>query len=202
MKGGYTDNYYMQMAQNIRRYKGVRPIPELHGHAPRSRSTAISRTGSRSKVEYRDTVGDTFHRDYNGYGGLHYTNDSGRNDIVTSKVAVDREDGLLLRARRTTPLTPHTGTNWMLLLIDADQNPKTGWYGYDYLINQRVVDAKTTTIMRYDSDAPDDPWVEAAQAELPLLGQGAGAGRAAQAPRACRATHSPSISTGATIRPI
>ncbi|MCP4645505.1 MAG: hypothetical protein GY851_33990, partial [bacterium] len=24
MKGGYTDNYYMQMAQNIRRYKGVR----------------------------------------------------------------------------------------------------------------------------------------------------------------------------------
>ena len=31
MKGGYTDNYYMQMAQNIRRYKGVRPIPELRG---------------------------------------------------------------------------------------------------------------------------------------------------------------------------
>ncbi len=31
MKDGYTDNYYMQMAQNIRRYKGVRPIPELTG---------------------------------------------------------------------------------------------------------------------------------------------------------------------------
>jgi hypothetical protein len=27
MRGGYTDNYYMQMARNIRRYKGVRPIP-------------------------------------------------------------------------------------------------------------------------------------------------------------------------------
>jgi len=25
MKGGYSDNYYMQMAQNIRKYKGVRP---------------------------------------------------------------------------------------------------------------------------------------------------------------------------------
>ena len=22
-------------------------------------------------------------------------------------------------------ITPHTGTNWMLLLIDADQDPKT-----------------------------------------------------------------------------
>jgi len=31
MKDGYTDNYYMQMAQNIRRYKGVRPIPEYTG---------------------------------------------------------------------------------------------------------------------------------------------------------------------------
>ena len=29
MKDGYTDNYYMQMAQNIRLYKGVRPVPEL-----------------------------------------------------------------------------------------------------------------------------------------------------------------------------
>ena len=32
MKGGYTDNYYMQMAQNIRKYKGVRPIPEQRGY--------------------------------------------------------------------------------------------------------------------------------------------------------------------------
>ena len=31
MKGGYTDNYYMQMAENIRRYKGVRPMPVSNG---------------------------------------------------------------------------------------------------------------------------------------------------------------------------
>jgi hypothetical protein len=29
MKGGYTDNYYMQMVQNIRRYKGVRAAGKL-----------------------------------------------------------------------------------------------------------------------------------------------------------------------------
>jgi len=33
VKGGYTDNYYMQMAQNLRRYKGARPIPRLEGYA-------------------------------------------------------------------------------------------------------------------------------------------------------------------------
>ncbi|MEI2723002.1 MAG: hypothetical protein V9H26_05510 [Verrucomicrobiota bacterium] len=50
-------------------------------------------------------------------------------------------------------LTPHTGANWMLLLIDADQNPDTGWYGYDYVINQSVVDDRTTTIQRYAPNA-------------------------------------------------
>ncbi len=43
----------------------------------------------KADVEYRDTIGDTIHRDYPGYGGLHYRNDSGRNDLVTCKVAVD-----------------------------------------------------------------------------------------------------------------
>ena len=156
MKGGYTDNYYMQMAENIRRYKGVRPIPELRGH------TAIKVDGDPSdwkqvKVEYRDTLGDTAHRDYKGYGGLHYTNDSGRNDIVTCKVAVDR-DRIYFLAETNEPLTTNTGPNWMLLLIDADKNPKTGWYGYDFLINHSIVDDKTTTIKRYDSKTKS--WVE------------------------------------------
>jgi len=168
MKGGYTDNYYMQMAQNIRRYKGVRPIPELRGE----RSMAIDgrfEDWEPVAVEFRDTVGDTFHRDYPGYGGLHYTNDSGRNDIVTSKVAVDGEHVYFYVAARDR-LTPHTDKNWMCLLIDADRNHETGWYGYDYLINGRVVDGKTTLCMRYDAADPDHPWVE--QSRLPYRTSG------------------------------
>ena len=86
MKGGYTDNYYMQMAQNIRRYKGVRPIPEMNGLAEMAIDGEFADWGAVG-VEYRDTAGDTFHRNYKGYGGLHYTNDSGRNDIITCKAA-------------------------------------------------------------------------------------------------------------------
>ncbi len=167
MKGGYTDNYYMQMAQNIRRYKGVRPIPESHGY------TAINVDGDfkdwqKVKVEYRDTIGDTAHRDYNGYGGLHYKNDSGRNDIVTCKVAVDRKM-VYFYAETNSPLTPHTDKNWMLLLIDADRNPKTGWYGYDYLVNKSIADARTTTIMRYDSKAKS--WVQAGKLDYRYKGK-------------------------------
>jgi hypothetical protein len=158
MKGGYTDNYYMQMAENIRRYKGVRPIPELVG-LRRIKIDGRFDDWVGVEMEYRDTIGDTFHRDYDGYGGLHYTNNSGRNDIVTSKVALDREN-IYFYVETRDILTSHTDTNWMLLLIDADLNPETGWFGYDYLINQRVLDEQTTTLMRYDPREANLPWRE------------------------------------------
>jgi len=161
MKGGYTDNYYMQMAQNIRRYKGTRPIPELRGPSP-IRINGRFGDWAEIDVEYRDTIGDTFHRDYPGYGGLHYKNDTGRNDITTAKVGVDR-DNVYFFAETNEPLTPHTGDNWMLLLIDADSDHSTGWYGYDYLVNKSVVDEDTTTLMRFDPESQEDLWVEVAQ---------------------------------------
>jgi len=159
MKGGYTDNYYMQMAENIRRYKGVRPIPELRGYGA-IKIDGDPKDWKQVKVEYRDTIGDTARRDYIGYGGLHYTNDSGRNDIITCKVAVDPKM-VYFYAETNNELTPHTCPNWMLLLIDADKNPRTGWFGYDYLINKSIVDVKTTTIMRYD--AKKSSWVQVAK---------------------------------------
>jgi hypothetical protein len=58
----------------------------------------------------------------------------------------------------------------MLLLIDADQNPATGWYGYDYLVNKRVVDGKTTTLQRYDAQASGGSWVEVAQLDYRAAG--------------------------------
>ena len=52
----------------------------------------------------------------------------------------------------------------MLLLIDADQNHETGWYGYDFLINKNIPDDKTTTVLSYSPDTPDSPWTEKATA--------------------------------------
>jgi hypothetical protein len=168
MAGGYTDNYYMQMVENIRRYKGVRPIPELRGFS-RIKIDGHFEDWAGVQLEYRDTVGDTFHRDYPGYGGLHYINDSGRNDLVTCKVAVGRSQ-VFFYVETKDALTPHTGKNWMLLLIDSDKNPNTGWYGYDYIVNLRVVDARTTTLQRYDPKAPGGRWVEVARLDYRYSG--------------------------------
>lgn len=147
MKGGYTDNYYMQMAQNIRRYKGVRPVPVLNGLS-KIKIDKEFLDWDLIKTAYRDTKGDVVHRDYNGYGGLHYTNVSGRNDIITSKVAVNKSR-IFFYAKTDAPLTPYSANNWMLLLIDSDKNSKTGWYGYDFLINKKI-NEKSTTLMKYN----------------------------------------------------
>ena len=158
MKDGYSDNYYMQMAQNLRRYHGVRPIPELKGV---HKMKIDGKFGEWEKVlvEYRDTRGDVFHRDHPGYGGLHYTNESGRNDIITSKVAVSKKE-VFFYVETDHPLTSHQDHNWMLLLIDADQDAGTGWYGYDYLVNAKVTDENLTILMQYDQEKNN--WTERA----------------------------------------
>lgn len=148
MKGGYTDNYYMQMAQNIRRYKGVRPIPENRG------KKAVAIDGrfddwQQVGVRYLDTRGDIVRRDAKGYAGLHYIDSTGRNDIHEAKVAVNKRGQVCFYVKTADALTPYTDPNWMLLLIDADQNAETGWHGYDLMVNQVVVDDRTTTVMRY-----------------------------------------------------
>ncbi|MHB1461455.1 MAG: hypothetical protein ACYC1M_09265 [Armatimonadota bacterium] len=155
MKGGYTDNYYMQMAQNIRKYKGIRPIPTNRGINPVLINGRFD-DWSTVRVEYRDTIGDVFHRNYPGYGEPDYTNDSGRNDITTSKVAMD-EKNVYFYAQTAQPLTACTDPNWMLLMIDADQNPDTGWYGYDYIINKQVLSNGKTTLCKYVPGS-DQPW--------------------------------------------
>lgn len=159
MKGGYTDNYYMQMAQNIRRYKGVRPLPE-HKEYHRVRIDGKFDDWEQVAIEYRDTRGDITHRDYPGYGGNHYVNRSGRNDIVRTKVAVDkRKIGFYVET--ADPLTPYTDSNWMMLFIDADNDSDTGWFGYDFVVNRRVEDDHTTTLMKYDKHS--GAWIEVEQ---------------------------------------
>ena len=165
MKGGYTDNFYMQMAQNIRRYKGVRPIPENRG------TKRIAIDGSfadwdKVEVEYRDTRGDVTVRDAKGYAGLHYTDNTGRNDIHDSKVAVTKDGEVCFYVKAGKVITSHTDSNWMLLLIDSDQNTDTGWYGYDILVNKNVIDEGKTEVMRF----ADGEW--AAVATVPYAVNG------------------------------
>ena len=135
MTGGFNDNYYYQMVQNIREYKGSRVQEAAFGQ------WAIDIEGDIGQwyivgPEYRDYQGDTVDRDHYSYvGDFRYTNTSGRNDFVTCKVSSDPES-LYFYAECAADITAPEGTSWMNLFIDADCNGETGWYGYDYIINR------------------------------------------------------------------
>ena len=109
--------------------------------------------------EYRDTIGDTAHRDHAGYGSLRYTNTTGRNDFVAMKAAYDAKN-VYFYAQTRESITAPEGGNWMLLFIDADQNAKTGWNGYDYVLNRSVSDNGKTTVYRWDATQ----WTKQAEA--------------------------------------
>ena len=147
------------MVENIRRFKGVRPIPISKGFS-RIRVDTNYTCWQKVMPEFRDARGDTEHRDYYGYGGLHYIDTLGRNDIITCKVAVDSQDVYFL-AETAEPLTPSNERDWMLLFINSDCNYKSGWYGYDFLIDKHIISDTTTTLMRFDSLT--GKWVEVAR---------------------------------------
>lgn len=132
--GDNADNYYMQLVDNVRKYKG------MQAQEPASDRKTINLDSlndwSDVQPEYFDYRGDTMWRNAKGQGdSLVYTDSTGRNDIVSAKVARDSEY-VYFFVETADPLTPKTDPKWMRLWIDIDRNKATGWEGYDYVINR------------------------------------------------------------------
>jgi hypothetical protein len=99
--------------------------------------------------DFRASKGNVRHRDGYGYFDpdspthqpLHYTNDTGRNDLVGARVAHDANH-VYFMVETARALTSHTDENWMHLFIDADRKKTSGWEGYDFLIGGYGSDGK------------------------------------------------------------
>jgi hypothetical protein len=144
-KGELQDDYYYQLVANARRYKGTRTVEPA-----KQRSIAIDGGfGQWATVtpEYRDDIGDAVHRDAPGWGDTHYTNQTGRNDLVAAKVTYDA-DHVYFYVRTADPLTPHTGPNWMLLYLSVAPKRNANWLGYDFVVNRAVPTGQTTRLQR------------------------------------------------------
>ncbi len=133
LRGGFGDNYYYQLADFIRRYKGAEPVA---AHRTRHKiSLADFSAWNRVEASYADDRGDVFHRDHPGYGRIgRLVNTTGRNDIVESKVANDGRN-LYFYVRTAQTLTPHTDSLWMRLFIDVKGRERPDWEGFQYGIN-------------------------------------------------------------------
>jgi len=137
MRGGHGDSYYYQLVSNIRRFKGARQLP------PPSPPVTIAIPGALTQWDavtprFLDDAEDPARRDHGGYDGrTRYVNSSGRNDLLLMQVARDARF-VYFHARTREPLTAPAGSNWMLLFLEVDGNPATGWCGYDLVINRSL----------------------------------------------------------------
>lgn len=137
MKGGHGDAFYYQMIANIRQYKGAPALPKTSAPKPITIGSGFDQWKDVAP-EFADHVGETAHRDHVGAANIRYTNDTGRNDLASMKVARD-ETNVYFYVCTQDPITAGGGGSpppGLTLLIDADQNPKTGWQGYDYVVNR------------------------------------------------------------------
>ncbi len=151
MNGGHGDNYYYQMVDYIRRYKGVSPLPPVTA-APIDVHASFAQWKSVAP-EYHDTVGDPVQRNHPGFGAAGpYTNDTGRNDITAAKVAYD-DQNVYFYVRTQEKITPHTDANWMMLFISTASKSNPCWLGYDFIVN-RLPHGRTevSTIIEHNLD--------------------------------------------------
>lgn len=144
MHDGYGDNYYVQMAANIRRFKGMAPAAEV------STAKSIDIAGALTQWDdvqpaYRDHGLDTLPRDYPGCGDKHYTVTSGRNDFRTLKMTQDERNAYFY-AETTEPITARTDPNWMWLLIDVRDADAPDWEGFNFLANRSPSDENVTSL--------------------------------------------------------
>ncbi len=145
-KDGHLDSYYLQLVSNIRRFKGA---------TPRQKTSAPKTIDIKGNLEQWDEVsplylnhkGTTIHRDFDGFKGCHYTNTSGRNDIISCKVTRDDEN-LYFSVTCAEEITKPSD-NWMTLFIDCDRDKSTGWEGYDFAINRLSPNGNTVSVERF-----------------------------------------------------
>ena len=129
-KGNLKDYYYTQLAINIRRFKGVEKSDIEHDLVSIRVGDSLSQWDN--VKSYSDYVDDYAGRDATGYGNLYHANDPVRNDIVTTKVALD-EDNVYFYVECREELTEPKGGDWMTLYIDTADSVDS-YEGFEYKI--------------------------------------------------------------------
>ncbi|MGB3802348.1 MAG: hypothetical protein WA952_21180 [Lewinella sp.] len=127
MRGGFGDNYYYQMVDGIRRYKGVAPVPvDTARHAITIDGTFTD--WDNVQAIYEDHPGDVRDRDHPGWGSAGpYVNRSGRLDLLEARVA-STDAGLAFYLRSSSAEFVPEG---LTLYLDTDP-ADTSNLGYEY----------------------------------------------------------------------
>lgn len=145
MKGGYGDNFYLQLAKNIREFKYDGEKSYVFPEKTIDVNGDFAAEFEKVYAQYKDFAGDALARNFKNAAGTDvYTDDSNRNDITDIKVAHDKRNYYFL-VQTKEDITAYNGTdeNWMNLFI-GNENGEAGFYEYNYVINRHPEENRTS----------------------------------------------------------
>ena len=156
MKGGYGDNYYLQMMDFIRQYKGAPTISVALNTAAEVKPITMDMTAGMNQWNavggyYLDYIQEIADRKAVGYGGMFYQDDTGRNDIYKMKVANDSEN-LYAYVQTMDIIQGLDGEHCLSMFISTGNENNENWCGYDYVIGRKAATKDGLTIEKRTAD--------------------------------------------------
>lgn len=134
MKGGYFDNYYLQLLSYVRKYKGCEGVPETPAGTP---------------VRYDSFSDGQFERDAMGWNSR-YTNHTQRNAIRAITVSHTRE-AVTFEIETAAPIRKDGGGSFLSLYLSLGECA-----GYDFIVSPSADSGVcTASAMRVLRGAPD-----------------------------------------------
>lgn len=128
MRGGYFDNFFMQLVSYVRRYKGAPETPVNPAH---------------TDAVYDSFSDGDFARHAEGQGGVIYDNHTQRN-VIERIVVGHCEEYIAFDIHTKSPVTDPLGAgSWMKLYLNT-----TGGIGYDFVLNHTSQKNGKTTLAR------------------------------------------------------
>ncbi|MBR5279455.1 MAG: hypothetical protein IKU26_00610 [Clostridia bacterium] len=142
-KGGYTeegfgDNYYLQLAYNIRRYKGIAATETDYPDPMTIDINGNLAQWDLVKEKYLAISTNKEARNANGfYLGLKYQQAAPANVVDNVQVAYD-DNNVYFKITATDAISKYKSgsTNWMNLLIGVEGSDQAAWSNFNYVINR------------------------------------------------------------------
>ena len=150
MKGGYGDNYLLQMADNVRAFKeGAAPAK---ANINRRTVEIADQSAWKNVPAYRDPRGDAVERNHVGSWNHIYTDKTNRNDIVSVSLANDNEY-LYVNTKVAFELITSQDDNWMNVYFNVIDDAVKGVGGFNFVLNRaRDMQTGKSTLHRLGAD--------------------------------------------------
>ena len=163
MNGGYLDNCFIQLVNNIRKFKGS-------GHSDKvyesyTDKNMLDLANWNGVTSYADLIGDTKARDHQGVGSTYYKNDTGRNDVKEVRIAADGNNvWFMVATSDNITAKAADDTRWMNLWIGVE-GAEGGWNNLQYVINRGLNGTKSSI-----DKISDKTFVKSGEAETYVSG--------------------------------